>query len=53
LERLSLPEIKSGRIDGANVRDVDQTKVIDGVINFAQLSPCDGFIFFSLTKKLH
>jgi len=25
LERLSLPEIKSGRIDGANVRDVGQT----------------------------
>jgi hypothetical protein len=28
-------------------------EVIDGVINFAQLSPCDGFIFFSPTKKLH
>ena len=23
------------------------------VINFAQLSPCDGFIFLSPTKKLH
>ena len=28
-------------------------EVIDGVINFAQLSPYDGFIFFSPTKKLH
>jgi hypothetical protein len=63
LDHLSLPKITSGCIGGAGspdriglttmTPDCWTLEVIDGVINFAQLSPCDGFIFFSPTKKLH
>ena len=40
-------------LNGTAKQTVGLLEVIDGVTNFAQLSPYDGFIFFSATKKLH